>query len=165
MTFSDSRKALAGTLLSCALMLLALGPDLARAQNTSGPRAAGSAPRNGAPRNAQDDARITLNFDNADIGQIIEAVANAASLFMRISSSAPDARLDGRAAHHRLAQPRPHRVETLSRRLARVASIARDDQSRQARGRSLAPSRALAAACGEPIVLDQGCGDDHRADP
>ncbi len=73
MTFSDSRKALPATLASTAALLVALalgasGP--AHAQNTS-------APRNGAARNNQDEARITLNFDNADLGQIVEAVQMA----------------------------------------------------------------------------------------
>ena len=71
MTFSDSRKALPATLASTAALLVALalaGP--AQAQNNS-------APRNGAARNNQDEARITLNFDNADLGQIVEAVQMA----------------------------------------------------------------------------------------
>src|SRR5579862_3806547 len=71
MTFSDSRNALPATLASTALLVaLALGAGLAQAQNTG-------APRNGAARNDQNQTRITLNFDNADLGQIVEAVQMA----------------------------------------------------------------------------------------
>jgi general secretion pathway protein D len=77
MTFSDFRKFLGSTLASGAVLLVAgapvAGPGLALAQD------AGAAP-NGAPRNSApraEEPRITLNFDNADIGTIIEAVRMA----------------------------------------------------------------------------------------
>jgi general secretion pathway protein D len=75
MTFSELRKALAATLAGVAVLLVVAavpvaGPERAWAQSAS-------APRNGAPRNGQDEARITLNFDNADLGQIVEAVQMA----------------------------------------------------------------------------------------
>ncbi|HEV2700709.1 MAG TPA: type II secretion system secretin GspD [Steroidobacteraceae bacterium] len=74
MTFSDVRKALAATLASMAALLvvvpLVAGCGPVQAQNAN-------PPRNGAPRNGQSDARITLNFDNADLGQIVQAVQMA----------------------------------------------------------------------------------------
>jgi general secretion pathway protein D len=75
MTFSDVRKALAATLAGVAALLLlsaapVAGPGQAWAQQAS-------TARNAAPRNGQDEARITLNFDNADLGQIVEAVQMA----------------------------------------------------------------------------------------
>ncbi len=79
MTFSEVRKVLASTLASCAVLLVATapvaGPNLALAQDAGAPNAA---PRNAGPRgSAPEQPRITLNFDNADIGTIIEAVQMA----------------------------------------------------------------------------------------
>jgi general secretion pathway protein D len=78
MTFSDFGKALASTLASCGVLLVATVPwgvqGVAWAQVTG-------APPNAAPRTPRaqgsDEARITLNFQDADIGQIIDAVAMA----------------------------------------------------------------------------------------
>jgi general secretion pathway protein D len=75
MTFSEFRKALAATLAGVAALLMVAaapvaGPGRAWAQEAS-------TARNVAPRNGQDEARITLNFDNADLGQIVEAVQMA----------------------------------------------------------------------------------------
>jgi len=79
MTFSELRKVLAGALVSAAVLLGATapvaGPGLAQAQDAQG---ANTAPRNARARTAApEEARITMNFDNADIGTIIEAVQMA----------------------------------------------------------------------------------------
>ncbi len=67
MSVSDFRKARAAMVASVVALLMVAA---ALAQDAS-------APRNGASRNGQDEARITLNFDNADLGQIVEAVQMA----------------------------------------------------------------------------------------
>lgn len=76
MTFFEFRKVLASTLASCAVLLVATapltGPGVALAQDGARQNVA---PRNSAPR--AEEPRITMNFDNADIGTIIEAVAMA----------------------------------------------------------------------------------------
>ncbi len=76
MTFSDIRKVLGSTLVSGAVLLVATapvaGPNPALAQGAARQYVA---TRNSAPPPLQ--PRITLNFDNADIGTIIEAVAMA----------------------------------------------------------------------------------------
>jgi len=82
MTFSDSvtsvlARVLASSLASTACLMVAsapvLSPGVALAQVATAPN---GATRNPPPR-ANDDARITLNFKDADLGQIAEAVAMA----------------------------------------------------------------------------------------
>ncbi len=80
MTFSDFRKVLASTLASCAVLGMALSPvaepGRTRAQDAPNPtvvRRAMPPARDRAP--AREDARITMNFKDQDIGQVAEAVA------------------------------------------------------------------------------------------
>ncbi len=90
MTLSDLRKVLASALASVAVLLAAAAPlaspGPAFAQDAGA--APDGAPRNGGPRaaapasrqknqNSGEEPRITMNFDNADIGTIIEAVQMA----------------------------------------------------------------------------------------
>jgi general secretion pathway protein D len=78
MTFSDFCKALAGTVASGGVLLVATAPvsvqSVAWAQVSA-------TPPNGATRNPRvqgnDEARITLNFQDADITQVIDAVQMA----------------------------------------------------------------------------------------
>src|ERR1700733_15634533 len=82
MTFPDSvtsvlARVLASSLASTAFLMVVsapvISPGVALAQVVTAPN---GATRNPPPR-ANDDARITLNFKDADLGQIAEAVAMA----------------------------------------------------------------------------------------
>jgi general secretion pathway protein D len=80
MTFSDVRKVLASALAGCAVLLAIsaplAGPGPAFAQDSGA--APNAAARNPRPRSsAPEEPRITMSFDNADIGTIIDAVAMA----------------------------------------------------------------------------------------
>src|SRR5580658_9606423 len=82
MTFSDLCKALASTVASCGVLLVATAPmtveRVAWAQDTGAPQnVAPRNPRAPGSRNGSDEARITLNFQDADIGQVIDAVQMA----------------------------------------------------------------------------------------